>query len=180
MTTAEKLQVLNVLRAHNGKEPLKAWKQSVAKLDEAINAEHDVRQANEASQFSEEEIMEKAEENQRQSEAADLDDIVPTFEEMHPGETMPDEEGPVPLTDEQVADAKASDEKVSKAKKAAKKEKKAAAPKGETIRSYAEHILKTEPNLKHKEVADKVRAKFKDASTSAASVAWYASKLKKK
>jgi hypothetical protein len=38
MTTKQKLAELNRLRAANNMNPLKAWKQSVAKLDAAINA----------------------------------------------------------------------------------------------------------------------------------------------
>lgn len=39
MTTAEKLARLNQLRQDNGKAPLKAWKSSGEKLDQAIQAE---------------------------------------------------------------------------------------------------------------------------------------------
>ena len=39
MTTAEKLAHLNQLREQNGKSPLKAWKSSGEKLDQAIQAE---------------------------------------------------------------------------------------------------------------------------------------------
>jgi hypothetical protein len=158
MTTAEKLARLNELRAYNGKAPLKAWKQSVAKLDQAIEDETLENINNHPTEeFSEEEILEKAEENERQTESAAVDEE---------------------LLDVLTKGAKVAADPSPKDKKVAKKAK--SAPKGETIRSYAEHLLRTEPKLKHKEVADKVREKFKDASTSAASVAWYASKLKKK
>lgn len=154
MTTAEKLARLNELRARNGKEPLKAWKKSGAELDKAIEAEDfpiniddfeapqeelDAQQPRSVGtaisadeEFSEEEIMEKAEENERQ-------------------EAAKKEEKPKPK-----------------------------AKKGQTIRAYAEHLLETEPTLKHREVAEKVKKKFPEAQTSAASVAWYASKMKKK
>lgn len=194
MTTAEKLANLNALRAINGKTPLKAWKQSGEKLEQALVAESDEALAKDrakaeaskgelfpnsewpegegfepiqktpafdeetpkAEEFTEEEIMEKAEENERQEAAKEDTYVDPEF---------------AAAVAERVA------KKAANRKKGAEKAKEA---KGETIRSFAEHLLKTEPKLKHAEVAEKVRAKFKGSSTSAASVAWYASKLRKK
>jgi hypothetical protein len=52
--------------------------------------------------------------------------------------------------------------------------------KDETIGGYAREILLKEPGLSNQEVLDKVKAKFTDARTSIASIAWYKSDIKRR
>lgn len=58
MTTKEKLAELNRLRIVNNMKPMKAWKQSVAKLDAAIN-ELNVKASTEAVEETVEEVVEE-------------------------------------------------------------------------------------------------------------------------
>ena len=84
MTTAEKLARLNQLRQDNGKAPLKAWKSSGEKLDQAIQAEleawqgekpeaHDEpeQQTGDQPETQTDEPSEQTEEPEAQSEATE-------------------------------------------------------------------------------------------------------------
>lgn len=193
MTTQEKLARLNELRVLNGKDPLKAWKQSGAKLDEAIATEEAAfnfagtaagdntpkpMPLNEALTVENTNVTEgfeaTDEELAQQTVRPTPAEVVNQLE----AEAVANGKRPLSVTERAAIEGFVGMVKPETVKPKGKE--KPSAGKFKTVRECAEHYLRENPEAKHADIAALVKGHFKDAKTTAASVAWYASKMKKK